>query len=95
MPVQVLESNKARIKWRDLLDMANAGGSDVVIERYGRPVVAVISYEDYVALKDELEEIRATRRAAQAYEKWKQDPTSGRPWEEIEAELVTEGLLDE
>jgi PHD/YefM family antitoxin component YafN of YafNO toxin-antitoxin module len=66
----------------------------VVVERYGKPMVAVIAYEDFVALKDELDDLRAARRAAEAYEAWKSDPSWGRSWDEVEADLVAEGLLD-
>ena len=94
MPVKVLDSNTARTQWRDILDTASGGDADVVVERYGKPMVAVIAYDDFVALQDELDDLRATRRAAQAYEAWKNDPNRGRPWEEVEAELVAEEFLD-
>ena len=45
-------------------------------------------------LHEESDDVRAAWRAAAAYEAWKQDPRLARPWEEIEAELVAEGLLD-
>lgn len=95
MPVKVLDSNKARTNWRDILDMASVGATDVVVERYGKPIVAVIAYEDFAALQDELDDLRAGRRAAEAYEAWKQDPSWGTPYEEFRAELVAEGSLDE
>ena len=44
---------------------------------------------------EETDDARAARRAAEAYEAWKQDPSLTRPWDEVEAELVTEGLLDD
>lgn len=52
----------------------------------------MITYEDFAALQDELDNLR---RAAEAYEAWKQDPGRGTPYEEFRAELVNEGLLDE
>ena len=94
MPVKVLDSNTARTQWRDVLDTAGAGDADVVVARYGKPMVAVIAYDDFVALQEELEELRASRRAAVAYEAWKRDPDRARPWAEVEAGLVDEGLLD-
>lgn len=95
MVVRTLDSNKARTQWREILDSAGAGDMDVVVERYGKPVVAVIAYVDYVAVQEEIGDLRASRRADEAYEAWKQDPGRAKPWEEVEAELVTEGLLDE
>lgn len=94
MSAQILDSNQARLKWREVLDAATAG-DDVIVERYGKPTAAVIPYEDYEALLDELDDLRAARRAAAVYEAWKRDPSTARPLEEIEAELIAEGLLDE
>ena len=95
MPVKILESNRARAQWRDVLDMANAGEADVVVKRHGRPVVAVIAYADYVAMQDELDDLRAGRRAEAIYQEWKQDPSIARPYAEFRAELVAEGALDD
>jgi prevent-host-death family protein len=94
MSVNVMQSHAARANWRDLLDSASHG-QDTVIERSGRPVAAVIPYADYEAILEELEDRRADRRAIEAYEEWKRDPSTARPFEEFEAELIAEGLLDE
>jgi prevent-host-death family protein len=94
MTVKVYESNRARSRWRDVLDMATAGNADVVVERYGKPVAVVIPYVDYVALQDELDDLRAARQAAEIYEAWQRDPSLARPYAEFRAELVAEGKLD-
>lgn len=93
MSVQILKSDEARNNWRDVLDTVSAG-DDVVIERYTKAVAALIRYEDYVALQDELEDLRASERAATAYAAWKDDPTRARPYTEIRAELLAEGKID-
>jgi PHD/YefM family antitoxin component YafN of YafNO toxin-antitoxin module len=95
MPVKVLDSNKARTRWRDILDMVGSGREDVVVLRYREPTVAVIAYGDYVALREQLDDLRAARRATEAYEAWKQEPGRAKPWQEVEEELIAEGLLDE
>lgn len=95
MPTQVFNANEARLKWRDIVDAAHAGGEDIIVERYGKPMVAVISYQDYLDIEEELDDVRAARRAAAAYEAWKQNPSVGRPWKEVEQELLDDGLLDE
>lgn len=93
MSVQVIKSDDARNNWRDVLDTVSAG-DDVVIERYTKAVAALIRYEDYIALQDELEELREAERVAAAYAAWKDDPTRARPYSEIRAELLTEGKID-
>ena len=47
MAAKVIGSREARANWRDLLDAAHAEASDVVIERSGQPVAALIPYRDY------------------------------------------------
>ena len=88
-----LDSNEARTHWRELLD-AGARKLDVIITRYGRPVSVMIDYEDYEALKEELEELRAGRRAQIELDEWRKDPSTATPWEEFKAELAAKGVLD-
>jgi prevent-host-death family protein len=95
MPVTTIGSREARQKWRDLLDAAYAGTTDTVIERNGKPVAALISYEDYQAVEDTLDELRAARRAAELYEAARRSPALGRSYTKIRAELEDKGLLDE
>ena len=92
MPYQVLNSDDARTRWRDILDAANSG-QDVLIARYGKPTAAVIPIADYEALIEELEDLRAARRAQAALETWRADASRGRPYAVIREELVAEGLL--
>lgn len=95
MTIQKFDSNRARTQWRDVLDTVTTGTSDIVIERYGKPVAAVIAYRDFLALQDELDDLRAARRAEAVYEEWKSDPSSARPYADFRAELVAEGKLDD
>ena len=94
MTIATWDSNDARIKWREMLDTAAAGVTDVVITRYGKPLVAVIDYEDFLALREELDDLRAARRADAIFEEYLRDPSSARPWDEIRSDLVAEGRLD-
>ena len=41
-----VKSGEARAKWRDILDQVYAGKGDVVIERNGRDIVAIIPAQD-------------------------------------------------
>jgi prevent-host-death family protein len=61
MTIKTLDSRTARENWRDLLDTATSGLTDVVITRHGKPVTAMIRYEDYAALQDELLRLRAQK----------------------------------
>jgi PHD/YefM family antitoxin component YafN of YafNO toxin-antitoxin module len=74
--------------------LAYKGEGDTVIERNGQPVAALIPFEDYEALLDELDDLRAGRRAQAALEAWEKDRSLGRPYEEVRAEMVRDGMLD-
>ena len=94
MLAKIMNSKAARASWRALLDLAYRGEGDTVIERNGRPVAALIPFEDYEALQDELDDLRAGRRAQAALEAWEKDRSLGQPYEEVRAEMVRDGLLD-
>jgi prevent-host-death family protein len=94
MTIGTMNSNSARAQWRDLLDSATAG-EDVVITRYGKPVTAMISYDDYIALLDELDDLRSARRAGALIADLEAGRTTTLPLKEVEAELKAEGLLDD
>jgi prevent-host-death family protein len=93
--VNVVDSHQARRQWRELLDTANAGNVDTIVERHSKPVAALIPYEDYLALQEELDELRATRQAAATYERWKTNPAIARPYADIRAEMIKDGLLND
>ena len=95
MTIKTIDSNRARALWREILDAAQAGNQDLIVERYGKPVAAVIAYEDFLALQDALDDVRAARRAAAALEEWQREPGRTVPYESNRAGLVAEGLLDE
>ena len=91
---KTMDSNDARLHWRDVLD-AGAKGIDIVITRYSKPVSVVIDYDDYLALVDHLEDLRAGRRAAATLELIKQDPSRVRPFQEFVDELIAKGELEQ
>lgn len=93
MSALVINSREARSNFRSLLDRVLVG-ADVVIERNGKPVAVLIPAEDYQDILDDLDDLRAARRAAALYESWKDNHAVARPFEAVEAELVKEGLLD-
>ncbi len=61
MNVKTLGSRSARENWRGMLDEACSGVTDIVITRHGKPITAMIRYEDYLALQDELRRLRVLR----------------------------------
>jgi prevent-host-death family protein len=93
MTVRTVDSNRARIHWREVLDAARAG-EDSVIEHYGKPTAVVLPYADWEALQEALDDLRAARRGQVAYEAWKRDPSLGQPWSEVKAEMIQDGLLE-
>ena len=91
----IVSSREARMKWRTVLDTVDRGTADVIIERYGKPVATLIPYADYEELSEYLEELRDVRYATAALEQYRKDPSSARPYEEIRAEIIAEGVWDD
>jgi prevent-host-death family protein len=87
MAFYVVNTNEARSHWREIVDHASVG-ADVVIERHGKPIAAVILYEDYVALQKELEDLRAVRRAQAALDAWQRNRGGARPYSQVREKLV-------
>ena len=57
-------------------------------------MAALIPFEDYEALQHDLDDLRAGRRAQAAPDAWESNPALARPYAEVRAGLVTDGLLD-
>jgi hypothetical protein len=92
MTAKVMKSEAVRVGWRDVLDDVIAG-TDVLVERYNKPVAAVIPYEVYLALQEEIEDLRLGLRAQTALDEYNRDPSLGRSWEEIKAEWHAKDAL--
>ena len=95
MPIATVSSKEARARWRDILDTVDKGTADVVIERYGKPIAALIAYEDFAALLEALEDLRDGRIAQAAYEEWQRDPSTAISYEQFRADMIAKGLWDE
>lgn len=63
--MQTLDSNAARLHWREIMDRTIAG-EDTVITRYGKPVAAVIPFADYEAIRPALDALRRARLTDEA-----------------------------
>lgn len=87
-----LDSNEARMQWRDMLD--NARGRETIITRYKQPVAVLIDYDTWLAVREHIDAYQKERIREEINE-WRRNPTTARPWSEIQAEMIAEGLLDE
>ena len=90
----IVGSKEARTRWHELLGIVSKRKEAIVISRHKKPIVALISFEDYETLGEQLEELSAARRAAEAHRAWQLDESLGRPYATARAELVQEGLLE-
>jgi antitoxin (DNA-binding transcriptional repressor) of toxin-antitoxin stability system len=81
MKIRVMRSDDVRTGWRGVMDEVMTG-STVTVERYNKPVAAVIPYEAYLAVQRELEDFFDLALAEAAYAEYKQDPSTAMPLEE-------------
>jgi hypothetical protein len=93
MQAKVMSSEEIRSDWRNVSD-AVMGGAIVVMERYGKPLMAMIPYADYIALQEQLEDLRDLRLAEAAHAEYKRDPSIARSWEEVKAEWDARDAAD-
>jgi len=89
MPVKIVSSEEARTHLRDVMDEVTAGEAEVVIERHGKPTVAVISYKEYQRIQRD----REKRRARLAKIRAEMEAGQYMTWEQVEAEMKTKGML--
>lgn len=69
MANKTLDSHQARNHWRQLFDAVLTDHTDVIITRYNKPVVTVIAYEDYLAVRDALAVRRQERETRNRLQK--------------------------
>lgn len=82
-----MDAREARSRWRDVLDRAG-GGEPVVVQRHGRPVAAVISFADYEAVREQLEDLADARRAEAVLREIERDPSRLIAFEDLDAEFA-------
>lgn len=51
---QPISISEVRNKLRDLVDELYAGNGAVIVERNGKPMCAMISYDDFLAIEQQL-----------------------------------------
>ncbi|MBA4419566.1 MAG: hypothetical protein C0391_00260 [Anaerolinea sp.] len=82
-----VNTRDVRNRLREVLDSVYLQDKDVVIERNGKAIAAIIPVEDYLALQEELEDLRAGRVADLAYTSWKNQPQNAVTLQDFEASL--------
>lgn len=90
--VQTLDSNTLRTRLSEVID--NTGKTDTVITRYHKPKAVIIPYEDYIALQEQLQDLRDAREADAVLEAIKADSSHVRPFREVVAEMIAAGEID-
>ena len=75
-----MSSDEARSKWREVIDTAVAG-DHIIIERYGKPVVAIVAHPEYL---ESLGQTAILREATAVYQ------VSPSTRQALKAELITE-----
>jgi hypothetical protein len=78
----------------ETLDQLVADYPKILTAHDGRPLAALINYQLYLALQENIEEWYADQRAIATYERYLRGESTTRPWSEIKAELIAEGRLD-
>lgn len=76
MSTTTMSSDQARSNWREVLETAVSGNS-IVIERYGKPIAAIIPFDQFA---DEVNEEKHLRESNTAYQ------TAN--WQAIKDELI-------
>lgn len=94
MNARVVSYDDMRRDVAGVVDAVYSGGT-VLLQEANKPVAAIISFEDYVALQQQLEDLHDARIADAAYERYLADPSSAISWEEAKDILRADGLLDE
>ncbi len=81
-----MDSGKARLMWRELLDQAMTSGGEVVIERYNKPVATLVNYEVWDMMKRSLGDAGATLQ--------RDGHGDYVPFEEVEHKLRRRGMIE-
>jgi hypothetical protein len=92
MSVVTIRSEDARMQWRETIEAAYVDKKDVVIERYGKPIVTVIAHKKWLAMVKRLKQLELTEKGVKAYEEMIADPSLDVSEEEYHQLLEKAGL---
>jgi len=80
-------------EWPEVVNNVLSGES-VLLQEANKTVAVIISFDDYLAVREQLEDLHDVRLAEAALEEYRRDPSTAIPWEEAKAKLRAEGLID-
>lgn len=86
-----MSSDEARSKWREVIDTAVAGNY-VVIERYGKPVVAIVAHPQFLQAFAQENVLKEPRVAYQTAD-WDMEMFKAELINEVKAELLAEPIF--
>jgi PHD/YefM family antitoxin component YafN of YafNO toxin-antitoxin module len=92
MTVMTIRAEEARLQWRETVEAAYVDKKDVVIERYGKPIVTVIAHTKWLALLKRIKELELLAKGLKAYEEMVADPSLVVSEEEYNQLLKKAGL---
>ncbi|KAA3663468.1 MAG: hypothetical protein DWQ04_10560 [Chloroflexi bacterium] len=76
MTTTTMSSDQARSNWREVLETAVAG-DNIIIERYGKPIAAIIPFDQFAEQSDDEQILREASATYQTTD-----------WQAMKAELV-------
>lgn len=83
MAIQRMISTDAANKFGTILEYAVKGNA-TIIERYKRPAAVLVGYDEWERLNKVYSDLIAERQAQEDL-----------PWEEVKAELIRDGIIDD
>lgn len=92
MSILTVQSDQARLQWRETIEAAYVDKKDVVIERYGKPIVTVMSHTKWLSMLRRMKELELTTQGWEKYEEMKADPNKLVTEEQYNELLKAEGL---
>ena len=90
-----LKAEQARTEWRQTLDKAYAKGKDVVIIRYGEPIVTIVNHakwKTWRAREKRLRELEMLLKIRTRVAEIEADPTLSISQAELEQQLAAAGI---
>lgn len=92
MSVVTLSADVARVQWRKTIDLVFADKQEIVVERYGEPVAAIMPYRNWLEMKDKVKALELTIKVLERHREMKDNPSAFVSEDEYAHILQAEGL---